>query len=58
MMTMVSAAPAETYYVATDGQPENDGTLERPWPSVEHALAQVGGGHTIVVRPGLYGGAP
>ncbi|MEP0841575.1 MAG: right-handed parallel beta-helix repeat-containing protein, partial [Phycisphaerae bacterium] len=53
-------APAETgspvYYVAPDGREENDGTRERPWPSVRFALSQVGGGNTIVLRPGVYRG--
>jgi parallel beta-helix repeat protein len=44
------------YYVATDGKAENDGTKEEPWPSVEYALSKVGGGHTIIVRPGIYRG--
>jgi hypothetical protein len=39
-----------------DGRAENEGTLARPWPSVEYALLQVGGGHTIIVRPGIYRG--
>ena len=50
------AANAGTYYVATDGKPENDGSRAKPWPSVEHALSRVGGGHTIIVKPGLYRG--
>jgi len=51
-----SLASAETYYVATEGREDGDGSKEKPWPSVEWALSQVGGGHTIVVRPGLYRG--
>lgn len=47
---------ADPYYVARDGKPENDGSKEKPWPSVEYALSKVGGGHTIVVRPGVYPG--
>ena len=27
-----------------------------PWPSVNHALDKVGGGHTIIVKPGVYSG--
>jgi parallel beta-helix repeat protein len=27
-----------------------------PWPSVEFALGKVGGGNTIVLKPGIYGG--
>ncbi len=47
---------ADIYYVSPDGRPENNGSLEKPWPSVEHALSKVGGGHTIVFRPGVYRG--
>jgi parallel beta-helix repeat protein len=55
---MASVAPdtTDTYYVATDGQEGNDGSPEKPWPSIQYALSQVGGGHTIVVRPGTYAG--
>lgn len=45
-----------TYYVAPDGLEENDGTFDRPWPNVEYALTQVGGGRTIVLKPGEYPG--
>jgi len=48
-----TTAAESSYYVAMDGRPENDGTMSRPWPSVEYALSQVGGGHTIIVRPGI-----
>jgi hypothetical protein len=43
---------ADTYYVSTEGNTENDGSRKRPWPTVEHALSRVGGGKTIIVRPG------
>jgi parallel beta-helix repeat protein len=49
-------ATAETYYVAADGKTDFSGSKEKPWPSVEYALSKVSGGHTIVVRPGLYRG--
>jgi parallel beta-helix repeat protein len=49
-------ANAETYYVAADGKPDNDGSAASPWPSVEHALSKVGGGHTILLKPGIYRG--
>lgn len=48
------AAGAETYYVAPDGVESNSGSQEEPWPSVNYALERVGGGHTILVRPGFY----
>lgn len=38
LMTITITAHADTYYVATDGKPENDGTQEKPWHSVEYAL--------------------
>jgi hypothetical protein len=50
LMSTAMAASAETSYVATDGQAENDGSRAKPWPSVEHALSKLGGGHTIIVR--------
>ena len=54
LVALAAAARAETYYVATDGKAENDGSREKPWPSVEFALQKVGGGNTIVLRPGIY----
>jgi len=56
VMTMATAARADSYYVAADGKPENDGAWAKPWPSVEYALSKVGGGHTIKVKPGIYRG--
>ena len=45
-----------SFYVALEGRPENDGSSAKPWPSVEHALSQVGAGNTIIVKPGIYQG--
>ena len=56
IILLTASASAETYYVATDGSEDNNGSKEKPWPSVEYALSKVGGGHTIVVRPGIYRG--
>ena len=56
MVMLVSSANAENYYIAADGQANNDGSPDRPWPSVEYALSKVGGGHTIIVKPGVYRG--
>jgi hypothetical protein len=56
LVALAAATHAATYYVATDGKPENDGSHGKPWPSVEFALKKVGGGHTIVLRPGFYRG--
>lgn len=54
---LVGAADmADTHYVATDGKAENNGSIEKPFGSVEQALARVGGGHTIIVKHGIYRG--
>ena len=53
---VAASTQAATYYVATGGAVSNDGSAAQPWPSVDHALAQVGGGHTIIVKPGVYSG--
>jgi parallel beta-helix repeat protein len=53
---LAGSLSADTYYVSTEGNTENDGSRERPWPTVEHALSQVGGGKTIIVRPGTFRG--
>lgn len=49
-----SGAPAAAYYVAPSGQKSNDGSAERPWPSLAYAFSRVGGGHEIVLEPGIY----
>lgn len=56
VMVITAVANAETYYVATDGNENNNGTKEKPWPSVKFALSKTGGGHTIIVKPGIYRG--
>lgn len=53
---ITTVASAQIYYVATDGKPDFPGSKEKPWPSVEYALSKVGGGHTIIVKPGIYRG--
>jgi len=53
---ITTVASAQTYYVATDGKTDFPGSKEKPWPSVEYALSKVGGGHTIIVKPGIYRG--
>jgi hypothetical protein len=54
-ITPVSAL-ADTYYVSSDAKADPDGSKNKPFSSVEAALAKVGGGHTLIVRPGNYGG--
>jgi parallel beta-helix repeat protein len=51
-----AGASANTFYVSVDGRTDNDGSAQRPWPSVEHAVGTAGGGHVVVVKPGVYRG--
>jgi hypothetical protein len=45
------------YYVATDGSDASgDGSPSSPWATITHALDNVPGGSTILVRPGTYVG--
>ena len=39
---------------AARGDDANDGSLERPWRTVAHALTQLGAGHTLYLREGVY----
>jgi hypothetical protein len=45
---------AATYYVSSNGSTSGDGTATSPWPTVEYALAHVGGANTILLLPGDY----
>ena len=51
-----SSASAGAFYVSSDGKADGDGSQDRPFSSVESAPANVGGGHTIIVKPGVYRG--
>jgi len=53
---MAGVSHAGTYYVATEGSADNDGSYNKPWPSVAMVLEKVGGGHTIVLKRGEYRG--
>ena len=45
----------KVYYVATDGDNDNDGlTLETPWATIKHACANITGPATIFVKTGVY----
>lgn len=43
-----------TYYVATNGDNGDPGTIGEPWATVQYALTQISGGDTIYVRGGTY----
>jgi hypothetical protein len=48
------AADGAVYYVATDGNDLGPGTMERPFATLEKAIATVKPGETIYVRGGTY----
>jgi len=58
LLTAVSplVARSETYYIAPDGKENDAGSKEQPWPSVRFALSKIGGGHTLLLLPGVYRG--
>ncbi|MCO8124192.1 pectate lyase [Stieleria sp. TO1_6] len=49
-----TAANAETYYVATDGDDRFEGTVERPFATIQHAQQHVSPGDTVFIRGGRY----
>jgi hypothetical protein len=52
-----TALQAGSYYVATDGNDSSgDGSPEKPWATITHALTAVPDDSTILVRPGTYTG--
>ena len=42
------------YYVATDGNDSNPGTVERPWATIGYAAERAVAGAQIIVRGGTY----
>ncbi len=54
VILVAGSVHAANYYVAPYGARDGDGSRDRPWPTVAHALSVVGGGQTIVVMAGLY----
>ncbi len=49
------ASLAATYYVATNGNDANPGTLSAPWRTLQKAANTVSAGDTVYVNPGTYG---
>ena len=54
VMTMATAARADTYYVATNGSDENPGSEARPLRTIQKAASLARVGDTILVRGGVY----
>ncbi len=45
---------ANNYYVATDGDNLNAGTLEAPFRTIQHAINNVEAGDVVNIRGGIY----
>ena len=53
-LVSTAAAPAATYYLATDGRDTNAGTKARPWQSLQFASGKVVPGDVVKLKPGVY----
>jgi hypothetical protein len=54
-ITLLAQAPTgTTYYVATDGNDSNNGSINSPWLTVQHAADTAVAGDTVLVRGGVY----
>ena len=47
-------ASAATYYVATNGNDSNSGTLDAPWRSLRRAVSRLSPADTLYIRGGVY----
>ncbi len=45
---------AATYFVATDGDNSNDGSINAPWKTIKYAFTQLSAGDTLNIREGVY----
>lgn len=50
----LSTAQGSTYYVATNGDDNNSGSLSAPWRTIQQAMGSVSAGDTVQVRSGIY----
>jgi PKD domain-containing protein/parallel beta helix pectate lyase-like protein/pectate lyase-like protein len=53
---LLVSAPAfpVTYVVDPSGDDQNSGTIDTPWRTVQHAVAQAVAGDAVVIQPGTY----
>ncbi|MCM3783740.1 right-handed parallel beta-helix repeat-containing protein [Neobacillus mesonae] len=42
------------YYISTNGNDQNQGTIDSPWRTLQHAADQIPPGSTVYVREGVY----
>jgi len=52
----VTPAAARDYYVSRAGNDANDGSVSRPWATIQHAAETVQPGSVVHVAPGTYSG--
>ncbi len=48
------SAGGSTYYMATSGSDKNDGSISRPWATLNHAMTKLKPGNTLLIRGGTY----
>ena len=49
--------PGTNYYVSPTGNDANDGSLQNPWATIQHAASVATAGAAVHVAPGTYSGA-
>jgi hypothetical protein len=54
LLLMYSSVNAANYYVATNGNNSNPGTLLQPWLTIQYAANNVAPGDTVYIREGSY----
>jgi hypothetical protein len=52
--TPTGEPPAGAYYVSTDGDDANFGSIAQPWRTIQHAADTVASGDTVIVKTGTY----
>lgn len=50
----VLASPAADYYVSPQGKNSNDGSINAPWKTLNHAASNLKPGDTLFIAPGRY----
>lgn len=50
----IGEAAAATYYISTDGDDSNDGSISSPWANFNYVISQMSAGDTIIAKAGTY----